>query len=598
MKPLLKDLKPHRKEVILAPLFKMLEAAFELFVPLVMKRIMDVYIPEGNTQGILLMAVVLIALAVVGLVSSVTAQYFSAKAATGYAATLRSRIFRRVQALSFSGLDEAGTSTIITRMTSDVNQIQNGLNLTLRLFLRSPFIVIGAVIMAFVVNPGLAWIFVVAVPLLALVVVGIMAVTMPLYRKVQGALDGVTLKTRENLTGVRTIRAFRLEKTETEVFLENNALLKGLQKFVGRISAFLNPVTYVIVNLSIVVILLLGGRAVAFGVITAGTVIALVNYMSQILVELIKLANLIVQMTRALASLHRVEEILSPREDDEWATLETGEKAAAGSLAASDDDAADAKEPDVVDAPGGADRVPSVRFKRVSMRYGTSAGESLSDISFTAYPGETIGVIGGTGSGKTTLVSLIPGFYPASEGEVLVDGKPVSAYTENELRRKVGIVMQKTVLFQGTVRENVQMGKENASDEEVWQALESAQAADFVREKEGGLDASVEQEGRNFSGGQKQRLSIARALVKKPEILILDDSASALDFATDAALRQAIRAMAGERTVFIVSQRTASVMNADRILVLEDGRLIGQGTHAELLVKCPVYKEIYDSQFH
>ncbi len=580
MKSLLKDLKPHRKEVVLAPLFKMLEATFELFVPLVMKHIMDVSIPAGDTGSIFAMSAVLIGLALVGLISAVTAQFFSAKAATGYAATLREKVFRHVQELSFSKLDEIGTSTIITRMTSDVNQVQNGVNLTLRLFLRSPFIVFGAVVMAFIVDARLAWIFVIAIPLLAIVVFGIMLITMPLYKKVQGSLDGVTRRTRENLTGVRAVRAFRLEQSETEAFLENNEVLKGLQKLVGRISAFLNPVTYVIINLALVAILYFGGLSVAAGVVTTGAVIALVNYMNQILVELIKLANLIVQMTRAAASLNRIEEVLKQNPDDEPEAL-TGK--------------ADETKTGSVSAP--EPETPSVSFSHVSMQYGTSGEESLTDVSFEVSRGETVGIIGGTGSGKTTLVHLIPGFYPVSSGEIRIDGKPVPAYETAELRSKVGIVMQKAVLFTGTVRDVLKMGNDEATDEELWQALEAAQAAEFVREKDGGLDAAVEQEGRNFSGGQKQRLSIARALVRKPEILILDDSSSALDFATDAALREAIARMQGERTVFIVSQRTASIMGADRILVLEDGRLVGNGRHPELLETCPVYREIYNSQF-
>jgi ABC-type multidrug transport system fused ATPase/permease subunit len=400
-----------------------------------------------------------------------------------------------------------------------------------------------------------------------------------MYKRVQGSLDKVTGNTRENLTGVRAVRAFRLEQSETEAFIENNRVLQGLQKAVGKISAFLNPLTYVLINLGVLAILFFGGRAVSRGLITTGTVVALVNYMNQILVELIKLANLIVQMTRAAASLRRIEEVLKPRPDDEPETIADGETAA---------------DPD--DAPSG--NAPAVRFSHVSMQYGTSGSESLSDVSFEVQKGETVGIIGGTGSGKTTLVSLIPGFYPASVGEIEIEGKPVSEYGKAELRGKIGMVMQKALLFKGTVRDTLKMGNALASDEDLWRALENAQAAEFVREKEGGLDASVEETGRNFSGGQKQRLSIARALVKEPDILILDDSSSALDFATDAALREAIAGMPGNMTIFIVSQRTASIMNADRILVLEDGRLVGNGTHGELMEHCPVYREIYDSQFH
>ncbi|MBR4769119.1 MAG: ABC transporter ATP-binding protein [Lachnospiraceae bacterium] len=571
MKTLLKDLKPHRKEVVLAPLFKMLEAVFELFVPLVMKSIMDVGIPSGDRGSVLRSALLLVLLAFVGLASAVTAQYFSAKAATGFAGTLRKKLFRRIQTMSFSALDEHGASTLITRMTSDVNQVQNGVNLTLRLFLRSPFIVFGALIMAFVVDPKRAWIFAVVIPLLLAIVFFILLIALPRYKKVQSSLDTVTRSTRENLSGVRVIRAFILEDSETEKFIERNRVLRSLQTGVGRISAFLNPVTYVIINLGLVAILYFSGLANS----TEGTVIALVNYMSQILVELVKLANLLIQMTRAAASLSRISEVLSPAPDDENEVMLTDAPENGSSL-----------ETDT-----------AVRFDHVSMAYRNAGENALTDVTFTAKKGETIGIIGGTGSGKSTLVSVLSGLYPIDEGNVEIDGIPIGDYDRRTLRNKIGFVMQHSVLFRGTVRDNLLMGDPDADDETLVKALRDAQAFDFVMEKEGGPDAEVTEGGVNFSGGQRQRLQIARALVRRPEILILDDASSALDFQTDAALRETIRNDKGLRTVFIISARTASVMHADRILVMEEGRVVSEGTHRELLDSSEVYREIYESQY-
>ena len=577
MKQLLRGLKEYRKEVILAPLFKMLEATLELFVPLVMKSIIDRGIPAGDTGYIIRMSLVLLAIAVVGLVCAITAQWFSAKAATGFAAKIRHDLFEHVQTLDFEELDRLGTSTLITRMTSDVNQIQNGVNLTLRLFLRSPFVVFGAMIMAFTIDTKSALIFAVVIPLLALVVFGIMLITRPMYQRVQTKLDRVTGRSRENLTGVRVIRAFGNEEDEEAAFTRANEDLVKDQRAVGRISAFLNPVTYVMINFAILLLIYTGAIRVEVGILTTGAVVALVNYMSQILVELIKLADLIIQMTRAAACGNRVEAILEEGTEKERVVL-NGLSGAESYVAGPE-----ASSPYIVE------------FDHVSARYNEGAEDALTDLSFSVERGQTIGVIGGTGSGKTTLVQLIPGFYPASEGKVLVDGKDTADYDVRVLRNKSAIVLQKSVLFSGTIRDNLLFADPDADEETLLEALRRAQALDFVQEK-GGLSAWVEQGGRNFSGGQRQRLSIARALVKHPEILILDDSASALDFATDAALRQAIREMAGDMTIFIVSQRTASVMNADRILVLDDGRLAGNGTHEELLQSSPVYREIYESQ--
>ena len=565
---LLSELRNYKKEVVLAPLFKMLEALFELFVPLVMKLIVDEAIPDRDTAMIVWMCLLLFLLALVGLGCSLTAQYFSAKAATGFASGIRTRVFSHIQALTFTDLDRIGASTLITRMTSDINQIQNGTNLTLRLFMRSPFVVFGAMIMAFTIDVQAAWVFAVVIPLLSLVVFGIMLYTLPLYRKVQGSLDRVTGKTRENLTGVRVIRAFRREEREVSAFREANGTLEREQLFVGKVAALMNPVTYVLVNLAIVFLIYTGAVRVQAGALTQGAVIALVNYMGQILVELIKLANLIINMTKAAACGNRVQELLESG---------TEEQALSGTVPREETEDA-------------------IRFDRVSMRYEGAGADALTDVSFSVKRGETVGIIGGTGSGKTSLVHLIPGYYPVKAGTLSVFGQDTRDWDPSELRRRVAVVMQKAVLFAGTVRSNLLMGNPDADDETLWKALEDAQAASFVREKDG-LDTAVEQDGRNFSGGQKQRLAIARALTGRPGILILDDSASALDFATDAALREAISRLDPGMTVLIVSQRTASVMNADRILVLDDGKLAGSGTHRELLETCGLYREIYDSQF-
>lgn len=567
LKSLLKEMKYYKKETVLAPFFKMLEALFDLFVPLVMKKIIDIGIGGNDMPYIVKMCLLLVLIAVVSLLWCLVAQYFAANAAVGFAARLRSKVFSHIQKLSYTELDRAGASTLITRMTSDINQIQNAVNLTLRLFLRSPFIVFGSMVMAFTISVKAGLIFLVTIPLLGLVVFLIMRITQPMHKDVQSVFDHVTEATRENLTGVRVLRAFNREDSEFEAFEKTNGELKTAQLKVGKVSAFLNPVTYVIINIATAVLIYVGAISVSKGNLSQGAVIALVNYMGQILVELVKLANLIVSMARAAASGDRVEKV-----------LETGGKESFGTRVSGDETAA------------------AVAFSNVSFCYDGSKEESLSNISFIANRGETIGVIGATGSGKTTLVSLIPGFYPATKGEVLIDGKPVADYDPESLRKRIASVSQKAVLFSGTVRSNLLMGDEEASDEMLLDALKKAQAYDFVEEK-GGLDAEVEQEGRNFSGGQKQRLSIARALIRKPDILILDDSLSALDFQTDAALRSEIRKMARSMTIFIVSQRAASLMACDRILVLEDGRTAGYGTHDELLTACEVYREIYESQF-
>lgn len=570
MKKLLVYLKAYRKESILAPLFKMLEASFELFVPLVIAAITDTGIKGGNVPYIVRMALILVVLAVVGLACSLTAQYFSAKAAVGFAAKLKSALFAHIESLSFKEIDTLGTSTLITRMTSDINQVQSGVNLVLRLFLRSPFIVFGAMIMAFTIDVKAALIFVVAIPLLAIVVFGIMLISIPLFKKVQGALDSVLGITRQNLTGVRVIRAFNKEQSEIESFDEKNDTLTGIQKFVGKISALMNPVTFVIVNGAIAALIWVGAIHVDTGILSQGEVIALVNYMSQILVELVKLANLIITVTKAVACGNRIQSV-----------FEIKPSMAEGSTRYS----ADSKD-------GYA-----VEFKNVNLCYNEGADNSLTGIDFSVKKGETVGIIGGTGSGKSSLVGLIPRFYDATQGEVLVDGVNVNEYSFDELREHVGIVMQKAVLFKGTIRENLKWGKNDATDEELWAAIDAAQAREFVETKDGGLDFEIAQGGKNLSGGQKQRLTIARALVRKPDILILDDSASALDYATDAKLRAAIAALPGNMTVFIVSQRTASIMHADKIIVLDDGKMVGMGTQEELLENCEVYKEIYNSQF-
>ena len=566
MKKLLVFLKNYKKESVLAPLFKMLEAAFELIVPLVVAAIIDEGILNNDLGVILSRVGVLILLAVVGMVASITAQYFAAKAATGFGMELRHALFDKIQSLSFNELDRIGTSSLITRVNTDSNQVQNGVNLVLRLFLRSPFIVFGAMIMAFTVDVKSALVFAGAIPLLSIVVFGIMAYTIPKYRTIQNNLDLITLKTRENLSGARVIRAFTQEENEIEDFVSKNKFLSHLQKAVGRISALMNPVTYVIINLAVVLLIHSGAVQVDTGKLTQGEVVALYNYMSQILIELIKLANLIVTVTKALACASRIEGVLALEN-----TLEHNTNA-------------DKQTDNAVD------------FKNVSLKYNGASENSLENISFSAEKGSVIGVIGGTGSGKTSLVSLIPHFYDATEGEVLVNGVDVKSYNDDELRKKTGFALQKAALFKGTVRENLRWGDENATDEEMLEALRKAQILDSVMEK-GGLDAEIEQNGANLSGGQKQRLSVARALVRKPEILVLDDSTSALDFATEAAMRKEILSLDYKPTVFIVSQRASSVMCADQIIVLDDGAAVGIGNHKELLETCGVYKEIYDSQF-
>ena len=568
MRKLLRFLKDYKKESILSPLFKLLEASFELLVPLVMAAIIDTGI--GNKDGgfILKMCGILILLALVGLTCSITAQYFAAKAAVGFATKVRHALFDHIQKLSYTEMDTAGTDTMITRMTSDINQAQSGVNMVLRLFLRSPFIVFGAMIMAFTIDVKAALIFVVTIPVLSVVVFGIMIITIPLFRRVQASLDKVLGVTRENLTGSRVIRAFNKEQEEIADFDESNEKLTDVQLFVGKISALMNPLTYIIINVALVILIWTGAIRVNIGKISQGEVVALVNYMSQILVELVKLANLIITVTKAIACGNRVQSIFE---------METS----------------------MVDGNGSKkeDTGYTVEFRNVSMRYKGAGADTLTGIDFKAKPGDTIGIIGGTGSGKSSVVNLIPRFYDVTEGQVMVDGMDVRDYKITDLRDKIGIVPQKAVLFAGTVRSNLAWGKEDATEEEMQQALSIAQAAEVVDKKDGKLDAEVEQGGKNFSGGQKQRLTIARALVKQPEILIMDDSSSALDYATDAKLRQAIHNMPNRPTVFIVSQRAASIMYADKIIVLDDGTVAGAGTHEELLKDCSVYQEIYYSQF-
>lgn len=588
MRKLLVYLNDYKKETVCAPLFKMLEATFELFVPLVMAAIIDKGIKGGQVSYVLQMGVLLIALGLIGLVCSITAQYFAAKAAVGFSTGLKHALFQHIQSLSFTEMDTLGTSTMITRMTSDVNQVQNGVNMVLRLFLRSPFIVFGAMIMAFTIDVKAAFIFVVTIPLLSIVVFGIMMITMPMYKKVQAGLDTVLGATRENLTGARVIRAFNKEEEEIEQFEKKNAALADLQLFVGKISALTNPVTYIIINAATIILLYTGAVRVNEGTITQGQVVALVNYMSQILIELVKLANLIITITKALACANRIESVFEIQSSMTW---EQGTDAAG--VSASGEDMAQAAEPGRQDT----DDSYVVDFDHVHLTYAGAGAESLSDIDFKVKRGQTIGIIGGTGSGKSSLVNMIPRFYDATQGTVRIDGKDVRSYSMEELRQKVGVVLQKAVLFAGTIRENLLWGKEDATEEELWQALATAQAKEFVEGKDGKLDAVVAQAGRNLSGGQKQRLTIARALVGKPEILILDDSASALDYATDAALRKALRELPGEMTVFIVSQRASSIQHADQIIVLDDGMMAGCGTHEELLQACEVYQEIYYSQY-
>ena len=572
MRKLLVYLKGYEKESILGPLFKLLEASFELIVPLVMAAIIDNGVANSDKPYIMKMCMILFLLAVIGLTCSITAQYFAAKAAVGFSTKLRHALFEHIQTLSFSEMDTVGTSTLITRMTSDVNQTQNGVNLVLRLFLRSPFIVFGAMIMAFTIDFKAALIFVVTIPLLSVIVFGVMIVSIPLYKKVQAALDKVLGITRENLTGSRVIRAFNKEADETENFNESNDALTRIQLFVGKISALMNPLTYVIINGAIVVLIWTGAIRVNSGYITQGQVVALVNYMSQILVELIKLANLIININKSIACGNRIQSVFEMQSS----VLDPKEAVSA--------------EKDKVG-------VPVAEFSHVSLTYAGAGEESLTDIDFVVQKGETVGIIGGTGSGKSSVVNMIPRFYDATKGSVKVNGVDVRDYTLEDLRSRIGMVLQKAVLFKGTIRENLLWGNENATDEELMQALTIAQAKEFVDKKEGGLDFMIEQGGKNLSGGQRQRMTIARAVVKKPEILILDDSASALDFATDAKLRMAIRDMEEKATVFIVSQRAASIMYADKIIVLDDGKIVGMGTHEELLKQCEVYQEIYYSQF-
>ena len=570
MKHLYPYLRRFRKESILAPLFKMLEATFDLLVPMVVADIIKVGIANGDTTYIWTRCGLLVLMALIGLLCSFTAQYFAARAAIGTSTGLRHELMAHIQSLSFSELDTLGVSTLITRMTSDVNQVQNGLNMFLRLFLRSPFIVAGAMIAAFTIDTQIALIFLAAIPVLAVIVFGIMRITSPMYKTVQARLDGVTGATRENLSGVRVVRAFGREDAEEENFVRQNGSLNAMQLKVGRIAALMNPLTYVVVNLGIIGILYFGANKIGSGALLSGDVVALVNYMSQILVELVKLANLVVLLTRAIASMGRVSQVL-----DTPSTMTFPEKPVSANAAS-----------DV-----------AVAFDHVSLRYQGAGAESLSDVTFTAKKGQTIGVIGGTGSGKTTLVSLIPRFYDATKGQVTLLGQPITAYSKEELNRHVAVVMQKAQLFKGTIRSNLLWGNENATDEELWHALSIAQSEDFVRQKPGKLDDPVEQGGRNLSGGQRQRLTIARALVGHPDILILDDSASALDYATDAALRKALRTLPAETTLFIVSQRTSSLRHADQIIVLDDGHVVGIGTHDALMQTCEVYREIHESQF-
>lgn len=570
MKKLLVFLKDYKKETVLAPLFKMLEAGFELFVPLVMAAVIDRGIAQEDIPYVLKMGLVLVMLGLIGLTCSITAQYFAAKAAVGFSTKLKHSLFEHIQELSFSEMDKLGTSTMITRMTSDANQVQNGVNMVLRLFLRSPFIVFGAMVMAFTIDAKAALVFVITIPLLSIVVFGIMMITMPLYKKVQAGLDKVLGKTRENLTGVRVIRAFHKEEQETAEFEQDNSSLTHMQLFVGKISALTNPVTYIIVNVATIVLIYTGAVRVDTGYITQGEVVALVNYMSQILIELVKLANLIITITKALACANRIQGVFELQSSMVW--KEGGEGLAETA-------------------------VPyAVEFNQVGLTYQGAGAESLSDIDFKVKKGETIGIIGGTGSGKSSLVHLIPRFYDASRGSVKIDGRDVRDYGMEELRDKIGMVMQKAVLFQGTIRENLSWGKPDATTEEMNRALEISQAKEFVDTKPRGLEELIAQGGKNLSGGQRQRLTIARAVVRQPEILILDDSASALDYATDARLRKAIREMGEGTTVFIVSQRTSSIQYADQIIVLEDGRVAGIGTHEELLESCEVYQEIHYSQ--
>ena len=569
MKKLLVYLKGYGKETVFAPLFKLLEATFELFVPLVMAAVIDTGIANRDRPYIVRMCLLLITLGIIGLVCSITAQYFAAKAATGFSTALRHSLFAHIQGIGYTEMDTVGTSTLITRMTSDINQVQSGINLVLRLFMRSPFIVFGSMIMAFTVDTRAALVFVVIIPLLSLVVFGIMLGTMPLYKKVQAGLDRVLLATRENLTGVRVIRAFNKEEEERKRFEKENQILTDAQKFAGRISGLMNPLTYIIVDGGIIALIYVGAIRVDTGVLSQGEVVALVSYMSQILVELVKLANLIITVSKAIACGNRIQAVMEMKPAMQNGTVLPERKGAE----------------------------TAVEFAHVSLTYKDAGAQSLEDITFSVRPGETVGIIGGTGSGKSSLVNLIPRFYDATKGQVKVWGKDVREYKKEALRQEIGMVPQKAVLFAGTIAENLRWGNEEASREEMEEALRISQAWEFVEKKEKGMDTPVEQGGRNLSGGQKQRLTIARALVRKPGILILDDSASALDYATDAKLRRSIREMPGSPAVFLVSQRAASVRHADKIIVLDDGEAVGMGTHEELLKTCPVYQEIYYSQF-
>lgn len=568
MKKLLKYLKGYEKETVFGPLFKLLEASFELLTPLVMAHIIDVGIKNADVSYVLRMCVVMIGLGLVGFICSVTAQYFAAKAAVGFATSLRHDLFRHILGFSYQEIDMLGTSTMTTRMTSDLNQVQNAVNMSLRLFLRSPFIVFGAMIMAFTIDVKCAVLFAVVIPLLALVVFSIILSSMPLYRNVQKKIDEVLLLTKENLEGARVVRAFNRQKKEKQRFTDTSRELMNRQLFVGRISALMNPLTYILINFALLALIWQGSVQVDTGRITQGEVVALVNYMSQILVELIKLANLIVSLSKAIACGNRISDLLEVE-----SSMEEGEK----------------------NAPAKSDY--AVEFQDVTFRYDKASESSVSHLSVQAKMGETIGIIGGTGSGKSTLVQLIPRFYDASEGQVRVLGQKVQDYSYEELRRLIGVVPQRAVLFAGTIRDNMRWGKEDATDQEIWDALEAAQAKEFVMAKKDGLDTWLEQGGRNLSGGQRQRLTIARALVRKPKILILDDSASALDYATEASLREALKHLGCRLSLWIVSQRASSILHADQIIVLEDGEVAGMGTHRELLDHCEVYREIYESQF-
>lgn len=570
MKKLLYFMKDYKKESVLAPLFKMLEAFFELFVPLVVASIIDDGIVPKDSEHIIRMCLLLLVLAAVGLTCSITAQYFAAKSAVGAATGIRYELFTHIQTLGYEEMDMVGTSTLITRMTSDINQVQNGINLVLRLFLRSPFIVFGAMIMAFTIDVKAAMIFVVAIILLSIVVFGVMFITKPLYKKVQSGLDTILGTTRENLTGVRVIRAFHQEQAEYNKFLAENEELTSLQKFAGKISGLTNPLTFIIINFAILVLIHTGAVRVSLGTLSQGQVVALYNYMSQILVELIKLANLIISVTKAMACFNRIQDVFH---------IEPSMKEGTKTVAAA------------------GNTTPAVEFKNVSFTYAGGGDHAVENISFKAMPGQTIGIIGGTGSGKSTLVNLIPRFYDVSEGEVDIAGKNVQDYTYGSLRNTISVVPQKAQLFAGTIRDNLTFGCPDATEEQIEEALAISQAKEFVDTKEGRLDAKIEQGGKNLSGGQKQRLTLARALVPQSDILIMDDSASALDYATDARLRKAIQDMKRKPTVFIVSQRTSSIQNADMILVLDDGKIAGQGTHEQLLKSCNIYREIYETQF-